>query len=80
MEEWQAFDRIEPIGDYKTDVVIGEMAAMISDNFAALGGKKRTKPTDPRSMVWYMKKKLDDKNRIIRLRDPEYFKGILGIK
>ena len=80
MEEWQAFDRIEPIGDYKTDVVIGEMAAMISDNFAALGGNKRTKPTDPREMVWYMKKKLADKNRIIRLRDPEYFKGILGIK
>lgn len=80
LEEWQAFDRIEPIGDYSRDVVIGEMAAMIQDNFAALGGNKKKKRTDPREMVWYLKKTIADKVRKSKIADPEYFKTIFGMK
>ena len=56
LNEWEAYDAIEPVGQYRNDVMLGQVAAVIIDIAQSAFGKKgvKHKPTDPAKLIPWM--------------------------
>ena len=70
---------MEPIGRYASDIVVGQLCAIISDHMAAFGGEKGVKPSDPRSFVWYLSE--DARKRKLKsepIVDMDFMKHMFG--
>ena len=63
LDEWAAYDQLEPVGSYATDIILGQISATIADAVSAFGGEKDRKPSDPRSWIWYMRNEIIEEEK-----------------
>lgn len=72
MAEWEAYDKIEPIGDWKNDIRMAVIAATITNLFISVYGKKGSKPVTVDQFIpnWSGEVKL-------KHQDPEDMKKVL---
>ena len=80
IDDWAAFNELEPIGTYSQDLVVGQVTATIVDAMAAMGGNKDHEPSDPRTWIWYARKEVRDlKKRKEGEADSGWLKNAFGV-
>lgn len=75
--EWEAYDRLEPIGGFRQDYRFAQLCCLIVDIAQAMAGKKgRRKKTSPFDfMPWGPK---PDKGKAQKARTPEEIKQLFS--
>ena len=63
IDDWAAFNELEPIGDYSRDLVVGQVSGTIIDALSAFSGNKEHKSSDPRRSIWYARAEVDKEER-----------------
>ena len=80
LDDWAAFNELEPIGSYSQDLVVGQISATIIDALAAMSGNKDHKASDPRSSVWYARAEVSKEERAKQgTADSGWLKNAFGV-
>ena len=57
--EWQAYDRIDPIGKWRDEYIIAVLASVIMNIAKSVWGKKNVKPSSPKDFMPNWEKAFD---------------------
>lgn len=76
LADWEAYDKIEPVGQYRTDHMMGMLCSLIKDSLTSIFGKKgnKPKPTHPWTWAYWME---EDYNKV--KEEQEKKKGAVAI-
>lgn len=74
LSEWEAYDKLDPIGTWRDDYRMAYLASMITNLVISIHGKKGAKHTVP---LDYMPKWDAEKESIVRKQTPEEMKELL---
>lgn len=79
LAEWEAFDRLEPIGEWRDDYRLAYLSSLLTNIAISQSGRKNAKMTDPEKflLTWGEYRFKDEK---IRIQSVEEMKtALLGI-
>ena len=80
LDDWAAFNQLEPIGSYSQDLVVGQVSATIIDALAAMSGNKEHTTTDPRNYIWYARAEVEREERARQeTADSGWLKNAFGV-
>lgn len=66
LSEWEAYERLEPFGDWKNDYRLAFMCSLLVNVNKSFHGKKNSKMTSPEDFLikWGRTKELEEEDRL----------------
>ena len=68
--DWEAYDRIEPIGQQRTDIMLATLCSLLKDSLSAIFSKKGKRPK-PTPIVEWLPWMEEDYKRLKEKKDAE---------